>query len=77
MELVDPFYKLTLYNEIEKIKTLTTTVKGFDVQGLGKKLNITVDELTMRNGNHTMDLEEKPRYKKRVHFNKQNEYPCH
>ena len=56
LELVDPFYKLTLYNEIEKIKDPNHHSKGFDVQGLGKKLNITVDELTMRNGNHAMDF---------------------
>ena len=56
LELVDPSYKLTLYNEIEKIKDPNHHSNGFDVQGLGKKLNITVDELTMHNGNHAMDF---------------------
>lgn len=36
LELVDPFYKLTLYNEIEKIKDPNHHSNGFDVQGLGK-----------------------------------------
>ena len=56
LELVDPFYKLTFYNEIEKIKDPNHHSKGFDVEGLGKKLNITVDELLLRNGNHAMDF---------------------
>ena len=59
LELVDPFYKLTDYNEIEKIKDPNKPSKGFNVQGLGKKLNITVDELRMRNGNHAMDFKKK------------------
>lgn len=56
LELIDPFYKLTLYNEIQKIKDPNHHSNGFNVQGLGKKLNITVDELVMRNGNHAMDF---------------------
>lgn len=58
LELVDPFFKLTEYNEIEKVKSNKPS-KGFDVQGLGKKLNITVDELTMQHGNHSMDFKKR------------------
>ncbi len=58
VELVDPFFKLTDYNEVDKPKSNKPS-KGFDVQGLGKKLNITVDELTMQNGNHAMDFKKK------------------
>lgn len=56
LELVDPFYKLTQYNEIVKIKDPNRKSKGFNVQGLGNQLNITVDKLTLRNGNHAMDF---------------------
>ncbi|HRH56615.1 MAG TPA: translocation/assembly module TamB domain-containing protein [Chitinophagales bacterium] len=60
LELVDPFYKLTDYNEIDKIKDPNKPPsKGFNVQGLGKKLNITVDELTLKNANHAMDFKKK------------------
>ncbi|MEZ5026477.1 MAG: hypothetical protein R2739_07850 [Chitinophagales bacterium] len=58
VELVDPFYKLTDYNEVNKPKSKKPS-KGFDVQGLGKKLNITVDQLTMTNGHHAMDFKNK------------------
>lgn len=58
VELVDPFFKLTDYNEIENVKSKKPS-KGFDVQGLGKKLNISVDELIMKNGNHAMDFKKK------------------
>ncbi len=58
LELIDPFFKLTDYNEIDKPKSKKPS-KGFDVQGLGKKLNITVDKLIMRNGNHAMDFKKK------------------
>ncbi|HMY24419.1 MAG TPA: hypothetical protein PLL59_11205, partial [Chitinophagales bacterium] len=60
LELIDPFYKLTDYNEINKPKDPNKPPgKGFNVEGLGKKLNITVDKLTMRNGNHAMDFKKK------------------
>ena len=60
LTLIDPFFKLTDYNEINKPKDPNKPPsKGFDVQGLGKKLNITVDELVMRNGNHAMDFKKK------------------
>ena len=60
LELIDPFYKLTDYNEINKPKEPNKPPgKGFNVEGLGKKLNITVDKLTMRNGNHAMDFKKK------------------
>lgn len=58
LELVDPYFKLTDYNEIDKPKSNKPS-KGFDVEGLGKKLNITVDELSMKNGNHAMDFKKK------------------
>lgn len=60
LELIDPYFKLTDYNEIDKVKDPNKKPsKGFDVQGLGKKLNITVDELTMQHGNHAMDFKKK------------------
>lgn len=60
LELIDPYFRLTQYNEIVKIKDPNKPPsKGFDVQGLGKKLNITVDELVMKNGNHAMDFRNK------------------
>jgi hypothetical protein len=59
VELIDPFFKLTDYNEIEKIKDPNKKSKGFDVQGLGKKLNINVNELIMKNGNHALDFKKK------------------
>ncbi len=60
LELIDPFYKLTDYNQIEKIKDPNKPPsKGFDVQGLGKKLNITVDEILLKNANHSMDFRKK------------------
>ena len=60
LELIDPYFKLTQYNEIIKIKDPNKPPsKGFDVQGLGKKLNLTVDELIMVNGNHAMDFKNK------------------
>lgn len=58
IELVDPFFKLTQYNEKEK-KPSGKPSKGFDVQGLGKKLNITIDKLTIANGIHSMDFHHK------------------
>ncbi len=60
LELIDPYFRLTFYNEIVKIKDPNKPPsKGFDVQGLGKKINLTVDELTMMNGNHSMDFRNK------------------
>jgi hypothetical protein len=58
LDLVDPYFKLTDYNEINKPKSNKPS-KGFNVQGLGKLLNITVNKLTMRNGNHAMDFKKK------------------
>lgn len=58
IELVDPGFKLTNYHEKIKPKS-TTPSKGFDVQGLGNKLNITADKLTIANGKHAMDFKTK------------------
>ncbi|MBP6048667.1 MAG: translocation/assembly module TamB domain-containing protein [Chitinophagales bacterium] len=58
LDLVDPYFKLTDYNEINKPKSNKPS-KGFNVQGLGNLLNITVNKLTMRNGNHAMDFKKK------------------
>lgn len=60
LELVDPYFRMTDYNDIDDIKDPNKPPsKGFDVQGMGKKLNITVDELTMVNGNHSLDFKKK------------------
>ncbi len=57
VELIDPFFRLTEYGENPKEPSKPS--KGFDVQGLGKKLNINIDELTMINGTHSMDFKKK------------------
>lgn len=58
VELVDPKFVLTLYNQ--KIKAPDpheAPGKGFDVQGIGKSLNLTVDEISMQNGTYGMDMQ--------------------
>jgi hypothetical protein len=58
LELVNPSFKLTKYYEKEKKKN-TKPGKYFDVQGIGKMLNLTVDKLTIEQGTHAMDFKTK------------------
>jgi hypothetical protein len=60
LELEDPYFKLTDYNEVETgPKDPNKKKKMFDPQELGKLLNLTVDNLTIKNGTHTMDFKKK------------------
>ncbi len=54
IELVDPKVLLTLYNKKEDI--VKKPSNGFDVQGLGKLLNITAEQLNISNGTYGMSM---------------------
>jgi hypothetical protein len=60
LELEEPYFKLTDYNEVPSApKNPNKKSKMFDVQGLGKILNLTVDKLSIVNGTHAMDFKKK------------------
>ena len=59
LELVDPYFKLTYYNKKPKVIKPKTPFKGFNVQGIGKSLNINVDKLILTNANHQLDFQGK------------------
>jgi hypothetical protein len=58
LELVDPEFVYTMYHNKIKPKD-TIPSKGFDVQGIGKKLNLIVDKITMTNGHYGMDMQKR------------------
>ncbi len=51
-----PDFRLTQYHLKEKEKD-TTPSNGFNVQGIGKSLDLKVDLLTIKNGRHSMDMQ--------------------
>jgi hypothetical protein len=60
LELEEPYFKLTDYNEVPSApKDPNKKSKLFDVQGLGKVLNLRVDNITIVNGTHAMDFKKK------------------
>ncbi|MDB5226662.1 MAG: hypothetical protein JWN78_855 [Bacteroidota bacterium] len=59
VELVDPYFKLTYYNKKPKVIKPKTPSKGFNVQGMGRSMNLNVDRLILTNATHQLDFQGK------------------